>query len=111
MDPSFYQKLLEVSNDVQMKPEDLLNVMAVESGIDPTAHNMGGNASGLLQFMPSTLKNLGFQGTHGDFRQLSAVDQLDYVKKLILGNMRYNGGPFRSAAQYYVANFLPVALK
>jgi len=111
MDPGFYQKLLEVSNEVQMKPEDLLNVMAVESGIDPTAHNSGGDASGLLQFMPSTLKNLGFKGTHSDFRQLDGVDQLDYVKKLIQSNMKFNGGPFTSAAQYYVANFLPVALK
>jgi hypothetical protein len=111
MEPTFYQKLLEVSNDVQMKPEDLLNVMAVESGIDPTAHNQGGNASGLLQFMPSTLKNLGFKGTHADFRQLNGVDQLDYVKKLIQSNMKFNGGPFTSAAQYYVANFLPIALK
>lgn len=110
-DPNFYQKLLEVSSEVQMKPEDLLNVMAVESGIDPTAHNQNGNASGLLQFMPSTLKNLGFHGTHADFRNLSSIDQLDYVKKLILNNIKYNGGPFTSAAQYYVANFLPVALK
>lgn len=109
--PGFYQKLLEVADAVQMKPEDILNVMAVESGINPTAHNPGGDASGLLQFMPATLRNLGFQGSHADFRSLSAEDQLDYVKKLILSNMRYNGAPFTSAAQYYVANFLPVALK
>lgn len=110
-DPRFYKKLLQVSSDVQMKPEDLLNVMALESGVDTHARNKGSNASGLLQFMPATLKGLGFQGSHGDFRSLSPVDQLDYVKKLILNNMRYNGGPFTSAAQYYVANFLPVALK
>lgn len=109
--PGFYPKLLEVAAAVQMKPEDILNVMAVESGINPAAHNPGGDASGLLQFMPSTLKQLGFKGTHADFRNLAAEDQLDYVKRLILGNMRYNGGPFTSASQYYVANFLPVALK
>jgi Transglycosylase SLT domain len=111
MDPGFYQKLLQVSSEVQMKPEDLLNVMSLESGIDPTAHNANGDASGLIQFMPSTLKGLGFQGSHADFRQMSSIDQLDYVKKYILGNMKYNGGPFTSAAQYYVANFLPVALQ
>jgi hypothetical protein len=110
-DPDFYHKLLQVSNEVQMKPEDLLNVMALESGIDPTAHNANGNASGLIQFMPSTLKGLGYQGSHTDFRHMSSVDQLDYVKKYIEGNMKYNGGPFTSAAQYYVANFLPVALQ
>jgi hypothetical protein len=111
MDPGFYHKLLEVSSEVQMKPEDLLNVMSLESGVDPTAHNANGNASGLIQFMPSTLKGLGYQGSHSDFRQLSAIDQLDYVKKYIMNNMKYNGGPFTSAAQYYVANFLPVALQ
>lgn len=109
--PGFYQKLLEVADSVQMKPEDILNVMAVESGISPTAHNPGGDASGLLQFMPATLRNLGFRGTHAEFRTLSAEDQLDFVKKLILSNEKYNGGPFRSASQYYVANFLPLALK
>lgn len=111
MDPSFYKKLLQVSNEVQMKPEDLLNVMAVESGIDPTAHNKNGDASGLIQFMPSTLKSMGFKGSHVDFRNLSSVEQLDWVKKYITNNMALNGGPFTSAAQYYVANFLPVALK
>jgi len=110
-DSNFYHKLLEITSELQMKPEDLLNVMALESGIDPSAHNKNGNASGLLQFMPKTLKGLGFQGTHADFRSLSAIQQLDFVKKLIQNNMRYNGGPFKSAAQYYVANFLPVALR
>jgi hypothetical protein len=110
-DPGFYQKLLQVSSEVQMKPEDLLQVMSLESGVDPTAHNPHGNASGLIQFMPATLKSLGFAGTHTDFRQMSSTDQLDYVKQYILGQMKHNGGPFTSAAQYYVANFLPVALQ
>ena len=107
----FYQKLLEVSSNVGMKPEDLLNVMAVESGLDPTAHNKHGDASGIVQFMPSTLKNLGYAGTHEDFRNLSGEEQLEYVEKLVKGMMKINGGPFTSAAQYYVGNFLPVALK
>jgi hypothetical protein len=110
-DPGFYQKLLQVSSEVQMKPEDLLNVMSLESGVDPTAHNPNGNASGLIQFMPATLKSMGYQGSHADFRQLSPTDQLDYVKQYILNQMKFNGGPFTSAAQYYVANFLPVALQ
>jgi hypothetical protein len=107
----FYHKLLEVSSNVNMKPEDILNVMAVESGINPAAHNKNGNASGLVQFMPRTLKDLGFTGTHDEFRQLSAVDQLDYVQKLIKNMSKINGGPFTSAAQYYVGNFVPAALK
>jgi hypothetical protein len=94
-----------------MKPEDILNVMAVESGLDPSAHNKDGNASGLVQIMPKFLPSLGFKGTHEEFRQTSASDQLDYVEKLIQNMIRVNGGPLTSAEQYYIGNFLPVALK
>lgn len=111
LDSNFYQRLLQLSNKVGMKPEDILNVMAVESGLDPSAHNKNGNASGLVQIMPRYLKGLGFKGTHEEFRQTSAADQLDFVEKLILNMMKINGGPLTSAAQYYVGNFLPVALK
>ncbi len=111
LEDDFYHKLLQVANNVGMRPEDILNVMAIESGINPGAHNKNGNASGLIQFMPKTLKNLGYKGTHSDFRQLSATDQLDYVEKLIKDNTKINGAPFSSATQYYIANFLPVALR
>jgi Transglycosylase SLT domain len=107
----FYKKLIQMSAELGMKPEDILNVMALESGINPSAHNKNGNASGLVQFMPNTLKNLGFKGSHSDLRNLSGEQQLDWVKKLIQGMMQINGGPFKSAAQYYVGNFLPAALK
>lgn len=109
--PDFYKKLVEISNELSMKPEDILNVMAVESGLNPAAHNKNGNASGLIQFMPATLKNIGFKGSNSDFRDLRAEQQLDYVKRLISANIKYNGGPFKSAAQYYISNFVPAALK
>lgn len=106
----FYSKLTQVSSEVGMKPEDLLATMVSESGINPAAHNPGG-ASGLIQFMPDTLKNVGYKGTPEQFRQTSGAQQLDYVKKYVQDKMKFNGGPFKSAAQYYVANFWPVALK
>lgn len=93
-----------------MKPEDLLLIMKLESGISPTAHNPAGNASGLIQFMPSTLKNMGYTDGHEKFRTLDAVQQLDYVKAYIEQNMKMNGGPFKSAARCYVSIFFPVAL-
>lgn len=108
---NFYKKLIQISSDLGMKPEDILNVMALESGINPAAHNKNGNASGLVQFMPSTLKSVGFKGTHSEFRNLSGEEQLDYVKRLIQGMMGANGGPFTSAAQYYIGNFVPAALR
>lgn len=94
-----------------MNPEDLLAVMYYESGLDPAAHNKNGDASGLIQFMPSTLNAMGFDGKDSDFRQLDADKQLDYVNQYVAGKAKFNGGGFRSAAQYYVANLWPVALK
>jgi hypothetical protein len=111
LSPGFYSKLVQVSNEVNMKPEDLLLVMSFESGINPNARNPHGNASGLIQFMPSTLRGLGFEGTPEDFRRLSAEDQLEYVRRYVKAHTATNGHPFSSAAQYYVANFVPAALR
>jgi Transglycosylase SLT domain len=111
LSPEFYHKLVQVASDVGMKPEDLLAVMSYESGINPKAENKVGHASGLIQFMPETLRNVGFTGTHSDFRNLSAEEQLDYVHRYIKMETKNNGKPFESAAQYYVANFVPAALR
>lgn len=107
----FWNKLSRISESLGMNPEDLLTVMFYESGLDPAARNKKSNASGLIQFMPDILKGLGFHGSHDDFRQLDAADQLDYVEKYIRNQMNYGGRPFKSATQYYVANIWPVALR
>ena len=109
--PNFYSKLVEIAGETGMKPEDILAVMVSESGINPAAHNPHGGATGLMQFMPSTLPGVGYHGTPAEFSILSGEEQLPYIKKLIEGNMRLNGGPFTSAAQYYIAVFWPIALK
>lgn len=100
-----------MSSELGMKPEDLLVVMVSESGLNPGAVEQKFKGSGLVGFMPDTLKGLGFKGTWKEFSQMQGQDQLDYVKKLVQNNMQLNGGPFTSAAQYYVANFWPIALK
>lgn len=111
LDQSFWNKISNISSSVSMKPEDLLAVMYYESGLNPVAHNKNGDASGLIQFMPETLDNVGFKGNPQDFRALSANQQLDYVARYIQDKAHLNGGSFKSAAQYYVANFWPIALQ
>lgn len=106
---NFYPKLVEISSELGMKPEDLLAVMVSESGIDPSAHEHQFNGGGIIGFMPQTLKNLNFKGTPEDFRKLSGEEQLDYVKKLISSNQ--NNQQLTSPAQYYINNFVPAALK
>jgi hypothetical protein len=107
--PGFYKKLLEVASNVGMKPEDILNVMALESGLDPSA---GTGAVGLVQFLPTYLKDYGYTGTGQDFKNESGETQLIYVERLIKSLMKLTGGkPFKSAVEYYVGNFIPAALK
>jgi hypothetical protein len=61
-------------------PADELNaVIQVESGWNPAARNPVSNASGLIQFMPFTLKNLGWTGTPEEFRELSSGEQAPWV--------------------------------
>lgn len=111
LDSSFYHKLLEVSSNLGMKPEDILNVMTIESGLNSSARNPSG-ATGLVQLMPDTLKGLGYEGSAESFKNVAAVDQLTYVEKWMKNIISMNGGKnLKSASQYYVGNFLPVALK
>lgn len=108
---NFYPKLVQIASEVGMKPEDLIAVMVSESGMNPSAVEKKFKGSGLVGFMPDTLKGLGFKGTWEDFIKLSGEEQLDYLKKLLQNFSALNGGPMTSAAQYYTANLWPVALK
>lgn len=109
---NFYPKLVQVASEVGMRPEDLIAVMVSESGMDPGAVEKKFKGSGLVGFMPDTLKGLGFKGSWEDFSKLSGEEQLDWLKKLVNGYKSGNGGqPFNSAAQYYTANLWPVALR
>jgi len=110
---SFSNKLNDISQELGMNPRDLLLVMYLESGANPAARNPNGGATGLIQFMPSTLKGMGLSNQEiKTFGQKTAEDQLDYVKKYVQAHKGLIGGKsFTSATQYYVANFFPIALK
>ena len=58
---SFQQKVEEIEQRLRMAPGSLLAVMRFETGgtFDPAERNRAGSgATGLIQFMPSTAKNL-----------------------------------------------------
>lgn len=109
LSPSFYTKLLQISSELGLSSEDLLAVMFSESGVNPTATNSKSNAVGLIQFLPSTLKGLGWAGTPEEFKLIDAEQQLDYVKKHV--NSIKSFGPILSAEHYYLSVFYPAALK
>jgi hypothetical protein len=108
---NFYPKLVQLSSDVGLKPEDLIAVMISESGLDPSPPTQH-KATGLIGFMPGTLKDLGYTGTREDFTKLSGEQQLDYVKKFIKKLVeKLPEKHFSSIGQYYVGNIWPVGLQ
>lgn len=109
---NFFTKLVEISNSLGVNAEDLLGIMVLESGFDPSTGRKGG-ATGIIQFMPKSLKGAGWKGTPAEFAQITGSEQLDYVKKFVQQNMNAlnNGKPFTSLAQFYISNLFPIALK
>src|SRR5262245_59490504 len=99
--PHFWLELQAVAARLKTQPEWLLNVMASESQLDPSARNSlpGQTASGLLQFIESTAQGMGT--TTAVIRRMSPLEQLHLVERYLT--------PFRnrlnSLADVYLAVF------
>jgi len=62
--------------------------------------------------MPQYLNSsAGFKGTPDEFGQLEGVKQLDYIKTMLKGQIKYAGKPFDNPIDYYIGNFFLAALK
>jgi len=77
----FLNKVLDIAAKLKANPDDIMGVMAAESGINPYVVNSNGGATGLIQFMPSTAVGLGT--TTAALLKMTAVQQLDYVYKYL----------------------------
>jgi tape measure domain-containing protein len=71
---AFIQAVEDMARRLGANPAAILNVMAFESGFNAQAVNPRTGASGLLQFMPSTARRLGYD-IH-DIRRMSALEQV-----------------------------------
>jgi AraC-like DNA-binding protein len=100
-DPDFNKKLDKVASALGVKSSDLLAVMKQESGVNPSAQNGTSGATGLIQFMPDTARRLGT--TTAELRQMSGVEQLDYVYKYFKMTGVGNG----TLGDLYMAVFMP----
>lgn len=108
LDKKFLNKVKEIANRIGCDYKDLLGVMHSESGLNSKAVNKQGGATGLIQFMPSTAKELGT--TTSDLYNMSAYDQLDYVEKFLI--MAKNRSALKnkaklSAGDLYTLIFMP----
>lgn len=100
----FNDKLQEIADELGVTVDDLVGIMQHESRLNPSAVNPYTGAVGLIQFMPNTAKGL---GTSIDaLKQMSAVDQLDYVKKFY----KPIAGKAKDIGDLYMYTFLPAAV-
>jgi hypothetical protein len=85
-----------------------ITVWANESDNRTTAHNPNGDASGLCQMMPQTMRGLGYIGDSNlaDFRTLDVTGQLAWCQKYYAAH----AGQIGTIARFYLATFLPALL-
>ena len=103
----FREKVIRVSQSVGIPdPDFLMAVMALETGatFSPSIANQDTKATGLIQFMPSTAKELGTSTTA--LGAMSAVEQLDYVEKYFATSK----GAYKTLEDVYLRVFLPSAM-
>src|SRR5574338_96133 len=112
----FINEAKNIALELNIPVEWLIFVMWFESGLNSKAVNFqkGDNpiaserckfrATGLIQFMPTTARNLGTTNT--DLYNMSNVKQLGYVKKY-LSQWK---GKFKSFEDLYLAVFYPAAI-
>lgn len=100
---AFEQKVNRISANLGILPDWLMTVMYAESGLNHLAENAKSTAIGLIQFLDSTLKNLGT--TRNYLKSLTNVQQLDWVEKYFVSlGLK---GKMQSVYDVYFAVFSP----
>jgi peptidoglycan hydrolase-like protein with peptidoglycan-binding domain len=103
---TFKNKLVEVANALGINPDWLATVISFETGgtFSPSIQNPYSNATGLIQFMPSTAK--GLQTTIDALKSMTDVQQLDYVYKYLSAWK----GRMHNLDDVYLAIFMPTQM-
>lgn len=104
--PDFIEGLLWIESKIALTPEVLIPCMKFESNINPKARNPQSSASGLIQFMSGTAKNLGT--TIENIRGMDAMGQLSYVYKYFANQREDWSG--MTVADVYMAILWPMAI-
>lgn len=109
VDAAFRNKVYDICREFswpEIYASYLMACMAFETGrtFSPIIQNRASGALGLIQFMKSTLKYLGY--TQLQLRAMSAVEQLEVVRKYF----RPYAGKIRDLESMYMAILYPVAI-
>ncbi|GEM_PF-5661777 len=101
----FKDKVNGISQSLGIDPDDLMAVMAFESGLNPAQKNMaGGSATGLVQFMPDVAAEL--HTTTAELATMPGVEQLDYV----FGYFYVKKGKMKTLGDIYMRVLCPEAV-
>lgn len=106
---AFISKVKDISSTLGIPPEWLMIVMNFETGgsFSPSVRNPNSSATGLIQFMDKTAKDLGT--TTAALAQMTNVQQLDYVFKY-LDRVQRSYGSFNHLVDLYLAVFYPASI-
>ncbi len=101
---AFGKRVIEIAQEIGVDPSWLMAVMYFESSLNPKAVNKYSNATGLIQFMPTTATGLGT--SISALYNMTNLQQLDYVRKYYL--------PFKNKLKTlgdtYLAVFYPALI-
>lgn len=104
--PQFRERVREIAADIGADPSELMTCMAFETGrtFSPSVRNPASSATGLIQFMAQTARDLGT--TVDDLARMTAEEQLEFVHRYFK--------PFRgrvgNLADCYMAILWPAAV-
>lgn len=104
--PEFMKRVVEISNDLQIDPDDLMAVMAWESRFNPYAQNASG-ACGLIQFTQISLDQInndnGTNYSKEDLKTMDAMEQLE----LVYLHYKPKTGLMHDIGDVYLVTFAP----
>ena len=106
LSPMFDARVFSLAVAVKAEAQDIVGVWYSESGCHAGAHNPNGDAAGLCQLMPQSLKNLGYLDGWEEFIKLNAADQVPWCERYY----RPYTGKMLSPELAYLATFLPAYL-
>lgn len=106
VDQAFRVKVREIAGNLSMDPNWLMAVMGLETDytFSPAARNPGSTATGLIQFLESSARQVGT--STAQLARMTAVTQLDYVESYY----RPYVGRIRNLGDAYLAVLWPAAV-
>ncbi len=109
---SFKQKVISVANELSIDPDYIMACIALETGTEfnTSTKNPKSSATGLIQFMSNTAKDLGTTTTK--LSRMTHVEQMDYVKKYFemqAANFKHPTNEW-SLGDVYLSIFTPSAM-